>query len=126
MSGHGGSQRLTEGEYGPRVFAFTVDQIRKRCIDVAVKPRLAWLSLASAVTAVFQCKNVRRSISKKLVDAGTVGYIAGVAVKSQECEFGVLVGNPPSVELHAIRRRQPNIVNRQTARMPIASEAVRV
>ena len=122
MSGHGSSQGLAEAEDGLRVHASRVYKILKGCISVAVKSGLTWLAFTSAIATVFQGEYICRRVSEEFIDGRTIGNIAGITVEGQKCVFGFVVRNPPSVQLYAVGRSQPNILDRQSARTPIARE----
>ena len=126
MSGYGSSERLPECDNSIRIPASDVHEIRERSFSIAVEASFARLSFASTVSSIFQCKNIRRSIPEKFIDDCAVSHVPCVAVECEECKFRGFVGNPPSVELRTIIRGQPDVLDSQTARIPIACEAARV
>jgi len=45
-------------------------------------------------------------------------------MKGEESELGVVMGNPPRVQLDAVGGCEPNVLNRQSPGMPVAIQAV--
>src|SRR5713226_124044 len=122
MSGNSGAKGLTEGENGLWIRASGVDEVLIGCLGVAVKAGFAWISLTVAVAAVFQSEHVCGHISEEFVDGGAIGHVRRIAMEREKCEFGLVVGNPPGVEFRAIGSSEPNILDRQSAWMPVAVE----
>ena len=112
-----------------RDYRFTVDtpcahKVFVSGIGIAVDPSLARLSLAVAVTAVLQGKDVCMHAAEKFIDGCTVSDVGRIAVKDEKSKFRFVVSNPPCVKFDAIGRLEPDIFNIQIARMPVAVEAV--
>src|SRR5262249_16827907 len=62
----------------------------------------------------------------KFVDGCPVGDVGSVAMKGEESELGVVMGNPPRVQLDTVGGCEPNVLNRERPGMPVAVQAVRV
>src|SRR6267154_4748931 len=126
MSSHSGSQRLAEGNDSFWIYAFCVHEIQVSCVGIAIDAALARLPITSRVSAIFQCQNIRRRISKKFVNRGAISDIPCVAVKREKRKLRSLIGNPPGVQLCAIVRSKPNILSAQPARVPITPKPIRI
>jgi len=64
--------------------------------------------------------------AEKFIHGCAVCDVGGVAVKGEIGKSRLVVRYPPRVESNAVGGRQPNIFNIQGARMPVASETVRI
>src|SRR5437879_3362190 len=104
MSSDSGSQRLAEGNDSFWIYAFCVHEIQVSYVGIAINAALAWCPITSPVSAIFQCQNIRRHISKKFVNRGAISDIPCVAVEREKRKQGSLIGNPPGVQLRAIIR----------------------
>ncbi len=126
MSGDSSAEGLAEGNDHFAIDTFCVHKVFVSGFGILVEAGFARFSFAVAVTAVFQGKYVYMCVMEKFIDGCAVGDVGGVTVKSEKSKSRLLVRNPPRVELDPVRGCEPNVFDRQSARMSIAFETAGV
>lgn len=126
MGGNGGAEGLAKSEDGAGVKTLCVDEELICGFGVEVDPCFAGRAFTVAVSTIFECQDVGGHVAEEFVGRDAIGDVSGVSVKCKECESCLRVGDPPSVELGSVGRRNPNIFWGQRARMPVALESARV
>ena len=123
VGGDGSSKGLTEGDEGIRVEALRCDQILICGLGVKIDAGFAGFAFAVTVAAVLEGEDVGGQIVEEFVGGGAIGHVGGIAMEGEEGEFGLGMRNPPGMELDAIGSDEPNVLNGQRTRVPVAFEA---
>jgi len=95
-------------------------------VGVLVQGALTGCAFAVTVAAVFEGEDVGGDGVEEFVGGGAVGDVGGIAVESEEGEFGLIVGDPPGVEFCVVGGSQVNVLDGEIAGVPVAFEAARV
>lgn len=107
---------MTEEDYRLRRLGQRTHEMVVRRSHVEVEPFLRGLPGAPSIATIIESKDVHPQPPQVAQHPDPLGDAAGVAVTVENDPASLGMGNPPTVQLHLVRRMQPYIFGRQTIR----------